>query len=94
MSAGAAASAANLMMAINAIGGMVKVSPDDFLGLLQKQPGSLVIHTTVRRSFSASKNHQYLTNYKGFGFYTTTDNPLSLRADTEVIEAEKIWPMT
>lgn len=94
MSAGAgAAAAANLMLALNAIGGMVKVSPADFLGLLQKQPGGLVIHTTVRRSFSASKNHQYLTSYKGFGFYTITDNPLSLPPDTEVIEAEKIWPI-
>ncbi|MFM7130342.1 MAG: hypothetical protein ACKO0V_13405 [bacterium] len=93
MSAGAAAAvAASQMMTLNAIGGLVTLKPADFLALVQKQPGGLVIHSTVRRSFSGTRQHQYLTSYKGIGFYAKSDDPLPLPPDTELIEAEKIWP--
>ena len=90
----AAAAAANQMMAVSAIGGLVKVNPADFLDLVQKQPGGLVVHATIRRSFSSTIYHHYLTNYKGIGFYARSDNPLLLPTETELIEAEKIWLMT
>jgi len=43
---GAAAAAAAIAQAIKASGVIVHVEPDDFLGMLRRQPGALVVHAT------------------------------------------------
>src|SRR5262245_15941227 len=64
MSAGAAsASAADaIAQAIKASGVIIHVEPDDFVGILKRQPGALVVHATGG-FFSTS--YKYLTSYKG-----------------------------
>jgi hypothetical protein len=92
MSAGAAgsagAAAAAIAQAIKASGVIVRVEPDDFLGILQRQPGALVIHAT---GGFFSTNYQYLTSYKGLAFFTKSPEPLNLPSGTELVQAKAIW---
>jgi hypothetical protein len=88
MSAGAAAAGAAAVQAIKASGVIVHVEPDEFLGILRRQPGLLVVHATggVFRT-----NYQYLTGYKGLAFFTKSPDPLDLPSGTELIQAKRIW---
>ena len=89
MSAGAAAAvAAAIAQAIRASGVLVRVSPDDFQKLLRKGEQPLVIYAT---GGLFSKNHQYLTSYKGFAFFTKSATEIILPPGTETIVAKKIW---
>lgn len=91
MSAGASAAgaaAAVAAQAIKASGVIVRVEPGDFLGILQRQPGALVVHAT---GGFFSTNYQYLTSYKGLAFFTKSADPLDLPAGTELIQAKTIW---
>lgn len=89
MSAGAAAAAAAAAaQAIKASGVIVRVEPGDFLSILQRQPGALVVHAT---GGFFSTNYQYLTSYKGLAFFTKSADPLDLPSGTEVIQAKTIW---
>jgi hypothetical protein len=89
MSAGAAAAAgAAIAQAIKASGVIVRVEPDDFLGILQRQPRALVVHA-IGGFFST--NYQYLTSYKGLGFFTKSSEPINLPAGTELVQAKAIW---
>jgi len=85
---GAAAAAAAIASAIKASGVLVRVNPEDFYKILQKSDKPLVI--TATGGF-ISKNYQYLTSYKGFAFFTKTQEPLVLSPMVEVIAANKIW---
>ena len=87
MSAGATAAAA-AVKAIEASGVIVHVEPDELLGILRRQTGSLVVHATGG-VFSTS--YQYLTSYKGLAFFTESPAPLDLPSGTELVKAEKIW---
>jgi hypothetical protein len=86
--AGGAAAAAAIAMAIKASGVIVHVEPDDFLGILQRQPAALVVHAT---GGFLSTNYQYLTSYKGLAFFTKSRDPLHLPPGTELVQAQKIW---
>ena len=82
------AAAAAIAKAIKASGVIVHVEPNDFLGILQRQQGALVVHAT---GGFFSTNYQYLVSYKGLAFSTKSPDPLVLPRGCEVIEARKIW---
>ena len=88
MSAGAAAmaGAAATARAIKASGVIVRVEPDDFLSILRRQQGALVVHAT-----SWLFGNQYLTSYKGLAFFTRSSTPLDLASGTELVRAKAIW---
>ena len=86
--AGAAAVAAAIAQAIRASGVLVRVSPDDFQKILQKTERPLVVYAAG--GFFTS-NHQYLTSYKGFAFFTKSAAEIILPFGTETILANKIW---
>lgn len=83
--AAAAAAAAN---ATRAMGTIVRVEPDQFLDVLRRHPGGLVVHAT---GGFFSTNYQYLTSYKGLAFYTKASHPLDLPDGAELIPAKSIW---
>ena len=86
--AGAAAVAAAIAQAIKASGVLVRVSPDDFQKILRKSEQPLIVYATG--GFFRS-NHQYLTSYKGFAFFTKSPTEISLPFGTETIIAKQIW---
>jgi hypothetical protein len=55
------------MAAIRASGVIVRVEPDEFVGIVKWQPGGLVVHAT---GGFFSTDYRYLTSYKGLAFYT------------------------
>ena len=88
MGAKAAAIAAMIANAIKASGTLVRVEPTEFAKIVKKVDSPLVIYT---EGGLISTNHQYLTSYKGFAFYTKSDEQIGLPRNTEVIVADKIW---
>lgn len=86
--AGGAAAAAAIANAIKASGVIVRVEPDDFVGILKRQPGALVVHAT---GGFFNTNYQYLTSYKGLAFFTKAPAPLDLPPGTELVQAKRIW---
>ena len=74
--------------AVKASGTVVRVEPSEFAKLLDKAESPLVIYT---QGGLISTNHQYLISYKGFAFYTKSDEPIDLPKNAEVIVADKIW---
>ncbi len=84
----AAVVAANMAMATKASGTIVRVEPEVFLGLLQRQENPLVIHA---RTKLANRRYRYLTSYKGLAFFTKSKTPLSLPSSIELVEAKEIW---
>ena len=87
-SAAGAAAAAAIVQAIKASGVIVSVEPDDFVGILKRQPGALVVHAT---GGFFSTNYQYLTSYKGLAFFTKAPASLDLPPGTEMVKAKAIW---
>ena len=75
----AAAAGAAIAQAIKASGVIVRVEPVDFLGILKRQQGPLVVHAT---GGFFNTNYQYLTSYKGLAFFTKSDRPISLPEST------------
>lgn len=88
MAESAAVVAHMIAEATKASGTIVKVEPEVFAQLLMKTETPLVIYS---EGGLISTNHQYLTSYKGFAFFTKADDPISLPKGAEVIVAEKIW---
>lgn len=88
MGAEAAAIAAMIANAVKASGTLVRVEPDEFAKIVNKVDSPLVIYT---EGGLISTNHQYLTSYKGFAFYTKSDEQIGLPRNAEVIVADKIW---
>jgi hypothetical protein len=84
----AGAAAAAIAQAIKASGAIVRVGPDDFMEILNRSERPLVVCSQSK--FISTKYH-YLTAYKGLIFYTKTETALTLRLETEVITAKKIW---
>jgi hypothetical protein len=85
---GAGAAAAAITQAIRASGVIVRVEPRNFLAILERQDGPLVVHATG--GFFAT-NYQYLTSYKGLAFFTKSGHRIRLPAGTELVQAKKIW---
>jgi hypothetical protein len=86
--AGGAAAAAAIANAIKASGTLVRVSPEDFQRLLNKQSDALVVHT---EGGVLRKNYQYLMGYRGLTFFTKSPEPLSIPRGTEVVLCQSIW---
>ena len=74
--------------AVKASGTVVRVEPSEFAKVLDKAGSPLVIYT---QGGLISTNHQYLISYKGFAFYTKSDEQIDLPKNAEVIVADKIW---
>ena len=87
--AGAGAAAAIIAQAIKAWGAIVKVEPQDFQSILDRQPEPPLVVEAVGGFFK--KHYQYLTSYKGLFFYTKSPTQLPLPQDCEVVVAAKIW---
>ena len=91
MSAGAAAAAAAAaayIQAVRASGVLVRVEPNVFLTLVQKQTGPLVVQSSG--GFFRTSYH-YLTTYKGLAFYTKSPEPLNLPPGSEIVQAGALW---
>jgi hypothetical protein len=86
--AGAAAAAAAIAQAIRASGVLIQVSPEDFQKVIRKVEQPLVIYAS---GGFFTKNHQYLTSYKGLAFFTKSAAEIILPAGTETILSKKIW---
>ena len=80
--------AAAIANAIKASGAIVNVGPEAFARILRKIDKPLIVYT---QGGFFSTNHQYLTNYKGFIFYTKSRVQIDLPKSVEVIVADKIW---
>lgn len=88
MGAAGAAHAALIARATKASGVIVRVSPPDFLGILQRVSAPLVV---VAQGGLFRTHSRYLTSYKGIAFFTKSDDPLVLPHGAETVVAEKIW---
>jgi hypothetical protein len=86
-STGAAAYAA-IANAIKSSGVLVRVEPEDFMKILDKNKDALVVTT---KGGLIKANHQYLTSYKGLAFFTKSSTPLMLPGSAEVIISKQIW---
>lgn len=88
--AAAVAAGAAVAQAIKASGAIVRVEPEDFRRLLNRNPNGLVVHA-VGGLFRFSTAHTYLMGYKGLAFYTRSREAVPLPSTCEVVEARKIW---
>lgn len=83
-----AVAAAIIANAIKASGTVVRVEPETFMDLVRRSEKPLIIYS---QSGLFTKNHQYLTSYKGFAFFTKSRDQIDLPRTVEVIIADKIW---
>jgi hypothetical protein len=88
MAAGAAAAAAAIANAIKASGVLIRVQPEEFEKILRKMERPLIVH--AEGGFFSTK-YEYLTNYKGFVFYTKSSTALQLPLEVELVRSNKIW---
>jgi hypothetical protein len=88
MAHGGAAAAAAIANAIKASGTIVRVTPEMFVTILRKTEKPLIVYS---QGGFLSRNHQYLTSYKGFAFFTTSREQIDLPRSVEVVLADKIW---
>jgi len=86
--AGAAAAAAAIAQATKASGAIVRVEPTDFMTILSRTEKPLVVRA---QGGIVTRNHQYLTSYKSFVFFTKSDSPLQFSSKVEIVAAKKIW---
>jgi hypothetical protein len=82
------AAAAAIANAIKASGAIVRVDAETFERLLRKLEKPLIVYS---RGGLFSSNHQYLTSYKGFTFFTKSREQIDLPNGVEVVIANKIW---
>jgi hypothetical protein len=85
---GAAAAAAIIAQATKASGVIVRVSPADFMGILERAESPLVV---VAEGGVFRKHYRYLTSYRGLAFFTKSDATLVLPRRCETVVAQKIW---
>ena len=88
MDAAAGTAAASIARAIKASGAIVRIEPDEFSRIVQRQENALVVHATGGLIRS---NYQYLVGYKGFVFFTKSSTPIYLPATVEIVQAKSIW---
>jgi hypothetical protein len=84
----AGAAAAAIAQAAKASGVIVRVEGHDFLSIVERADSPLVVYA---KGGFLSRNHQYLTSYKGLAFFTKSSQPLPLPAKAELVTADKIW---
>ena len=86
--AAAGAAAAVIANAVKASGVVVRVSPENFLAILQRIENPLVVHAS---GGIFSTKYQYLTSYKGLAFHTKAPQPVELPRGTELVQAQSLW---
>jgi hypothetical protein len=86
MANGAGAAGAAAAEAQKAIGAIVFVEPEDFLGIVRKEERPLVVHSPS----GLLTKYKYLTSYKGLTFFTKSKEPLLIPGSVETITAKKI----
>lgn len=84
-----AAIAAAIANAVKASGTLVRLEPAELQKILERQEAPLVVVAIHKGMFSTK--HEYLTSYRGFGFYTKSKEPLHLPSGAEVVAAKQIW---
>jgi len=85
---GSAVAAQQIAQAVKAAGAIVRVEPEDFLKILARSADPLVVSAP---GGVLSGGHDYLTSYKGLGFFTNSPKPLTLPEGAEIVAAQKIW---
>ena len=80
--------AAAIAEASKASGTIIMVPPEGFLDILRKSESPLVV---IASGGVFGKKLDYLTSYKGLGFYTRSSEPLQLPSRAETVSAKKIW---
>ncbi len=88
MAEGGAVIAEIIANAVKASGTVVRIEPDQFAAIVNKVERPLVIYC---EGGLISTNHQYLTSYKGFAFYTKSGEQIVLPRGAEVVVADTIW---
>ena len=88
MDTSAAVHAAIVARATKASGVIVRVTPADFLAILERTTTPLVV---VAQGGVFKTHHQYLTSYKGLAFFTKSTQAFMLPRGVETIVADKIW---
>jgi hypothetical protein len=83
----AAAHAAAVAQAIKASGVLVRVEPQEFLRIVNRQEEPLVVKAPAG---FLQRGWRYLASYKGLAFYAKSPEPLPLSGRTEVVEAQAI----
>ncbi len=84
--AGAAAAAA-IANAVKASGLVVRVEAVDFFAILKRAEEPVVV---IGKGGHFRKHFQYLTSYKGLGFFTKSETALVLPPHVEIIAAKSI----
>jgi hypothetical protein len=84
----AGAAAAAIAQATKASGAIVKMTPENFMKIINKMDDGLVV---VAEGGIFKKNYQYLTSYKGLFFFTKSPEPLSISSRIETVLSSKIW---
>jgi len=84
---GAAAAAAAIANAVKASGLVVRVEPVDFFAILKRAEEPVVV---IGKGGYFRKHFQYLTSYKGLGFFTKSETALVLPPHVEIIAAKSI----
>lgn len=87
----AAAHYAAIANALKASGAIVKMEPADFKKIVDRfdpTTGGIVVFA---KSWMFGTKYNYLTNYRGLFFFTSSPEQLNLPGKAEIITAEKIW---
>jgi hypothetical protein len=84
----AAAHAAAVAQAIKASGVLVRVQPEEFLRILNRQEEPLVVRAPAG---FLQRGWRYLTSYKGLAFFTKSPESLPLSGRAELVEAQSLW---
>lgn len=84
--ASTASIAASIANAIKACGTLVRIEPQEFLKIVEKQDQPLVVKSSPG-AFSAST--KYLTSYKGLAFHCKSKTELNFPLKAELIHAKK-----
>jgi hypothetical protein len=80
--------AAAIARAIRASGTIVRLKPEQFSAVLNRQSEPLVVFL---KGGVFRENYQYLTSYKGLAFFTKSPTELALPPAAEVVVADSIW---
>ena len=83
-----AAHAAAIAQAIKASGVLVRVEPDQFRRILERQDEPLVVQAPAG---FLQRGWRYLTSFKGLAFVTKSPEPIPLSGRALVVEAGAIW---
>ena len=86
MGNGAVTLGAAMAEASKAIGGIIIVEPQNFLGILEKTEKPLVVYSPGK----LVTRYKYITSYKGLTFFTQSKEALLIPASVETITAKKI----